>query len=195
MKSDWKLQYDSSLHEYYYVNTVTNDISFDLPSEVKHKKSFFKRCDISILSKLSLKLSQKSNRSEDSVEKDLDLTRSLSQTTSTNTIEGTESPTIATNLSTPKLEYPIVDNTIVDFNDESLIESSIFNTNYEFDSELESIDSNDVVSFDGNNYEYTNHYNVDEYYQEEDVDKQLFDWEKENERMQLRLQMLRELEI
>lgn len=88
-----------------------------------------------------------------------------------------------------------IPNTIVDFNDESLIESSIFNTNYEFDSELESIDSNDVVSFDGNNYEYTNHYNVDEYYQEEDVDKQLFDWEKENERMQLRLQMLRELEI
>jgi hypothetical protein len=141
-----------------------------------------------------MKLSQKSNKSEDSMEKNLDLTTSSSQTTSTHTVENSESLTLETNVSTPKLEYPIVDNTIVDFNDESLIESSIFNTNYEFDSELESIDSNDVVSFDGN-YEYTTHHNIDEYYQDEDVDKLPFDWEKENERMQLRLQMLQELEI
>lgn len=40
MKDIWRLEYDSTLNQHYYVNSVDNLISFDLPDEVKRHNKF-----------------------------------------------------------------------------------------------------------------------------------------------------------
>ncbi|CAI5760340.1 unnamed protein product [Candida verbasci] len=71
----WKLEYDTTLNQYYYVNLLDNSISFDSPCEVNHRKrnifgiktnstcSFFEKPFLvrKISSKLSLKKSRSNN--------------------------------------------------------------------------------------------------------------------------------------
>lgn len=160
MKDNWKLEYDPILKQHYYLNTMTNTISFDLPCEVRRKNNSF-------LSKLSFKR----KRSNDSC---------INSTQSDDKKKVSEPDTNQEHLQYNDDEYLYNNPTnFKNFAGTSLTPST--DDNQSIDSNY--FDNESIVTFysdlDENEYNYEEAYTFD----------------KEKERMELRLQFLSELQV
>lgn len=147
--TNWKLQYDNTINQYYYLNPKDNSILFDLPEEVKTKRGLFR------------KFSFKRKRSNDS-------------STSLKSMNSTSSSTLK---STENTKSEIID-------DEYLLNNptnfrNFAGTSYTYEDDEESIDSHSIVTF----------------YSELDNDSYEHTFDKERERIELRRQFLKELQI
>ncbi|EGV66670.1 hypothetical protein PSN45_002715 [Yamadazyma tenuis] len=171
---NWKLQFDSTLNQYYYLDTKTNTISFDCPAEVKRTKKQ------SLLRRLSFK-SKKSNESL--------ITATCSDALSKNSTNSTSSYTSQSSTSsTPSQPQP---KQTPFFDDEYLLNNPTNFRNFAgtslaqadgFHDDVSSIDSESVITY----YSELNH----DIYAED-----YYSFDKEKERIELRLQFMKELSV
>lgn len=220
----WKMQYDSTMQQYYYVNTKDNTVSFDLPCEVSHKKesskqkSFFNlkrkntqesQCQMSrsdsgkkrnVLSKIGSVLSIRSSKSHESND-DSPISPITSGTKAFASKRSSDDYIINGNYKiTP---YDKVDNDedttsiLTRIDDEYLLDNPANFKNFAgtsinyYESDLESVSSSESIQ---SYYSDLNSY----YYQSENEGSTRdlnLSFDKDEERRQLRLQMLQELEI
>lgn len=180
-------KYDNLLQQYYYINEQ-GDVSFDSPLEVKIQK----KCNP--LQKFKM-LVKKISRKEEKVEYVGDGTYESELSVSDSDTESYDS------IQTPTTHVNIGPTTNIGFLDEE----KIFSQDFDYDSDLnslESIDSNDVMSFNGDYLlgQYSNatlediDMNYHHYYHEK-KNSISDDWYKQFEIFELRQTLLRELEL
>lgn len=227
----WKLEFDETFQQYYYLNTEDNSVSFDSPCEVSHRQPanntflnhlkkktssslldcYFSRSSSasstpavpapsatkrrSVLSKIGSALSIRTSKSRES-------NNSLSATESMATLVNTklhpenvpEAPAFAS--------FEKTNSIISGLNDDYLLESPVNLVPY--NSDMDSILSDESIhsyysNINSNEIYYEEEENLprstDNYYYtyEDDLDEPSYD--KEQERQELRLQFMRELEI
>lgn len=168
----WKLQYDNDLNQYYYLNTKDNSISFDLPNEVvKTEKKL-------LLKKLSFKR-KKSNSS---------ICKSISNDYK-NSLSKVSSPLSSTSEKSSNNSVQSSDSSINSFDDEYLLTNTNNFKNfagtslsYNYDDNASINSEQSIVTFysDMDPTEFSNDY---------------YSFDKEKERIELRLQFLKELQV
>lgn len=229
----WKLEFEETFQQYYYLNTEDNSISFDSPCEVSHRQPSnntflnhlkkktstslldccFSRSALStaapavpavpapsaprrrlVLSKIGSALSIRTSKLRES-------TNSQSPTGSMATLVNTKSSTdnaVETPLAPPEKASSIISG----LNDDYLLESPVNLVPY--NSDMDSILSDESIrsyysNINSNEIYYEHDDSLprnrdsDYYTYEDDLEEPSYD--KEQERQELRLQFMRELEI
>lgn len=188
MKHNWKLEYDSTLSQYYYVNTETNSISFDLPCEVKrksHTPSFLR------------KLSFKRKRSNDS---DINCTQAeeaLKRAGSSPMSPQTSFDAYSQIPSSPQTKFHNnhYNYDHLQYNDDEYLYNNPTNfKNFAGTSLTPDHDDNESINSD-----YSDDQSIITFYSDLDMNEYANDdnytFDKEKERIELRLQFLRELQV
>lgn len=164
---EWKLQYDNVLNQYYYLNTKDNSISFDLPNEVvkTEKKLLLKR------------LSFKRKKSNGSLCKSMssDYKNLISQSTSSSSSADTSDKSSNSSINSLDDEYLFTNSN----NFKNFAGTSLSN-NYDDVSSINSEQSIITYYSDMDPTAFSNDY---------------YSFDKEKERIELRLQFLKELQV
>lgn len=183
----WKPQYDSSLQQVYYLNTDDGLVSFDLPCEVNspHNKS---KCPRNMLSKITSRLSlHRSKSPHEPVEMPSARPASVSSLPDLEPSRA-DKPRRTENSDYSKfLEYT----RLLDHASSYVLERPL----YLFDLENASVSSDESIQLFYLDLEPTDIYydNEASVYYDEQAKAQNVAFDKEQERLELRLQILKEL--
>lgn len=167
---DFELLFDKNLNQYYY-KFKNGLVSFDSPSEIKHNKPFikklFKRQHLNRSNSCQSQLSNSSQSSRGSQSSQNSDSSEISNFSLTNKVRSIK-------------PHQYINDKKEDFDDEYLLNFNNFKnfagTSLALDSEDD--DSHSIVSF----------------YHEDNESEDLYTFDKEKERIELRLQFLKELE-
>ncbi|KAG7664045.1 uncharacterized protein J8A68_002423 [[Candida] subhashii] len=197
--SSYKLQYDSILQQYYYVNLNDNTITFDSPCEVNHTIQHKKHSIIPKLLRRKLSSPSLCNYTTTTTEQHPpSLYRRISNALSIKSNKSTSQELITTTTKSIQQSEEQESRVIEGIDDEYLINNvtnykNFSGTSYDYNSEsegeLESVDSeeelNEIIP-----YYYQSQYVLEH----QQGDTSVYDnYDKELERRELRLQMLKEL--
>lgn len=184
----WKTKFDSILNQVYYVNTSDGSVSFDLPCEVQNPKTKPRSCNLrsnrpNLLSRISSKLLMHRSKSSEELpslcsDSEPELTQPESQPMSS-------APSLYL-LSVPHLALSLEDSYMLD---EPL-------NLYQYQSDASSVSSDESIqSFYlellANDIYYDYEHSI--YYDDKSMQHTEDGYDKERERMELRLQILKEL--
>lgn len=212
-QSVWKLKFDETFQQYYYINTVDNSISFDLPCEVKSKnvsgssklKNHLKRISPTVTRNNSSSGSSSSSSKRPSlltkIGSALSIKSSKSDSSSIKSAEEEPEP----------LELDVMDDSastltdnksIITGFDEVLLQPAFNLNKYNTDDMLSILSDESIHSYysDINQNDVYYDYIYDNYslHQVPNVEHKYNydnDYNKEKERLELRLQFQKELEI
>ncbi|ODV65638.1 hypothetical protein HYPBUDRAFT_153858 [Hyphopichia burtonii NRRL Y-1933] len=181
----WKFKYDDTFKQYYYINTKDNSISFDLPCEVKNTSSN----NTSFINHI---MSKKSHHPRSNTSKNL--LHRISSAFSLKLSKSNEEKKPAMLLPQTRSHQDDI-SLMSGLGDEFLLQPSFNLNKYNTNSPA---DSQSILSYDDEIYDdesihsYYSDLNNYEVYQDEEDMKEEFN--KYKERMELRLQFIKELE-
>lgn len=215
----WTREYDPTIQLHYYINSEDNSISYDLPCEVQHRTPGHKKSShfslkrkispcsgmkdnsdresvsrkSSVLSRITSVLSRKSSNSSGDLKATSNTTSSsvssatLISAADTNNHKNPHTQTF--NISETEIDS---DSVISGLDDDYLLESPI-NYGYSSRNYLNGYQSNTSIYSEESIHSYYSELVREDYYYE--YEESVYDLAKEQERLEIRMQMRQELEI